>query len=122
PAGRQVFGGVPFDVCGRVQLMGRALGETGGTFPSQARDLPIARQCRRIHLLHGACFVHEDAIGSRIASLVIHYADGSSRELQLIAGEHVLDWWGPIASGDRNARVGEPSAAGAELAWVGSNP
>jgi hypothetical protein len=122
PRGVHIFGGVPFDVEGRAQLMGRKLLETNAAFPVRARNLEIARKCRRIHLLHGASGITPEMAGAEIARLVVHYADGSQARIPIVAGGNVLDWWGPIYETEAGENARNPSAAGSELAWAGGNP
>ena len=55
-----------------------------------------------------------------IAKLILHYEDGSTGELALVSGEHLLDWWGPIRTKTGDG-FDEPKAPGTELAWAGSN-
>ena len=118
PAGRQIFAGVPFDITGRVQLFGRDQAGSRKWFPARIRNLPIGARCNRLQLLHGACDV--SGYGQPVARLVLHYADGSTAEIPIIAGEHLLDWWGPIYQTE-NGEEPNPTAPGTELAWAGSN-
>ncbi len=121
PEGIHLFGGVPFDVQGRIQLMGDKLSGRR-LFPSRVKNMPVGRKCTRIHLLHGAGFLDQKMFGMKIASLVLHYADGSRKEIAIVAGEHVLDWWGPIYITDVPETLRRPTSPGTELAWTGSNP
>ena len=119
PMGVHTFGGVAFDVAGRVQLAGQQLAEQSKKFPWRVNHLPVAGKCAQIHLLHGAKNVTGD--NRCIARLVLHYADGSRADLNINTGEQVLDWWGPIYHTD--ASLGsEATAPDTELAWAGSNP
>jgi hypothetical protein len=122
PEGIHTFAGVPFNVAGRIQLSGHSLAEADRAFPSSARNILVGRRVSRIHLLHGACFVSDELRGTTVARLVLHYADGSQGELALIAGDHLLDWWGPIYRTGVPKTRRDPSAPGTDLAWVGSNP
>lgn len=122
PAGENIYGGVPFDVDGRVQLMGRGLEKWSRVFPVSVKDIKIGRKCGKIHLFHGECCDMVAQFRGTIAKLVLHYADASQETIDINYGEHVLDWWGPIhTSGvlDERRVVTSPDA---ELAWVGSNP
>ena len=119
PAGVHVFGGVPFDVEGKVQLLGERLPRFHRKLPVRINGIVIGRKCGRLHLFHGASFLHER--GKKIARLVLHYADGSQADLGIIAGEHVLDWWGPIYNTDAGDER-ETTVPGTELAWSGGNP
>ncbi len=122
PAGLHTFGGVPFDVRGKIQLLGRGLLDSGGKFPVQARNIAIAQKCQQIHLLHGVSFINEATLHATIARLVLHYADGSQAEIPINAGQHVLDWWGPIYTTQAPMEDRTTSDPGTELAWTGSNP
>ncbi|HEX4645367.1 MAG TPA: hypothetical protein VH598_07135, partial [Verrucomicrobiae bacterium] len=122
PRGVHIFGGVPFDVEGRAQLMGRKLLDLNAAFPVRARNLEIARNCRRIHLLHGASGITPEMAGTEIARLIVHYADGSQARIPIVAGGNLRDWWGPIYETEAGENARNPSAAGSELAWTGGNP
>jgi hypothetical protein len=102
--------------------MGRKLLETNAAFPVCARNLEIARKCRRIHLLHGASGITPEMAGTEIARLVVHYADGSQVRIPIVAGGNAQDWWGPIYETEAGKNGRNPSAAGSELAWAGGNP
>jgi hypothetical protein len=121
PRGIHVFAGVPFDVRGRIQLAGRALLETRTQFPAKVKGIAISRKVQRLHLLHAATSLKDELLGKPIAGLVLHFADGSQERIPIIAGDHVLDWWGPIyQTGAASQR--KPSSSTSELAWVGINP
>ena len=114
PKGRQVFSGVPFEVSGILQLSGLKLEEWGRTeYPQAINKIKIGQRCQRLHLLHGAGGVF-DPHGLTIAKLVLHYADNSSRELEIKNGVHVRDWWG-----DPKQTV---TGTNSTLAWTGTNP
>ncbi len=122
PEGTHVFAGVPFEVEGRVQLLGRGLLNSAPTLPLAVRNIPIARQCEGIFLLHGAAGIKPEMAGANVAKLVVHYADGSRATLMIAAGRDVLDWRGPIYRTDAGREGAGPSSVGTELAWAGSNP
>ncbi len=73
----------------------------------------MGRKFSELHLLHGAGGVY-DTDGTTIAMLVLHYADGSSRQLEIKNGVNVRDWWG-----DPNQPI---SGTNSKLAWTGTNP
>lgn len=122
PAETHFFAGVPFEVEGRVQLLGRSLLDTVPTLPVAVRHIPVARQCEDIFLLHGAAGIKPEMAGMNVAKLVVHYADGTRAMLTIAAGKDVLDWRGPIYQTGAGWEKGGPSSVGTELAWVGSNP
>ena len=115
PAGVHVFGGVFFDVEGRIQLAGVAPANAEKKFPVRVQ-IPISRKCGRIYLLHGADNL--DTLGGKIARLLLHYTDGTTAEIGIIGGEHVLDWWGPIYNTDAGVG-GHTTSPDTEIAWVG---
>ena len=96
PIGRHIFAGVPFDVSGSVQLMGGWLKHYGKTYPAEVSDIRIDRKCTHFHLLQGNSFIVYTNFGTVVAKLVIHYDDGSSHDLNLVAGENSFDWWFPL--------------------------
>ncbi len=122
PRGIHVFAGIPFDVEGRLQLMGRKLFDTTTAFPARVRNIEIGKKCRRIHLLHGASGITPELGGNNIARLVLHYADGSQARISIAAGAQVLDWWGPVYQTGADQADCQLTAPGSELAWTGANP
>lgn len=122
PAGKNIYAGVPFDVEGSIQLMGGWLQHYGKRFPHKVDSILIHRQCVKIHLLHGdGCVLAYKSFGTNVAKLVIHYEDGSTREINMVAGQQVFDWWQPTFTTGIPASWRTP-APDTELAWVGSNP
>jgi len=121
PEGKHIYAGVPFDVGGQIQLMGGRLKHFEKTYPVKVGDIPIGRSCAKIHLLHGDNAIIDANFGAVVSKLVLHYVDGSTRELKLVAGEQAIDWWFPLF------KTGVPEkylhmAPGTERAWTGSNP
>lgn len=121
PSGVHVFGGVPFDVQGVIYLTGGWLKDHyHKNYPAQVTGIRIDRRCAKIHLLHSAGYVLYDYYGRAVARLILHYADGSQREISILAGKNVCDMWAPLFA------TGIPAAyltmsPGNEPAWTGSN-
>ena len=112
PRGLQKFAGVQFDVRGLIQLSGSALENLGGNFPKQVIDIPANRKATSIHFLQGAAW---DALyGTVIGRYRVNYVNGKSREVKIIFGRTVRDWWFP--------RTQPQLTMGAAVAWQGSNP
>jgi hypothetical protein len=122
PAGKHIYAGVPFDVGGSIQLTGGWLKQHyRKTYPAQVSDIRIDRSCTKLHLLHGDSYLVYTNFGTVVSKLVLHYVDGSTRKLNLVAGENSFDWWFPLF------KSGLPEkflhlAPGTERAWTGSNP
>ena len=109
--GVQKLGGVEFDVRGLVQLSGSALEDLGGQFPRQVKGIKINQRCQRLHFLHGAGW---DALfGTVIGRYQINYANGETREIKLVFGQNIRDWW--------FFPTQHQPTSGATLAWQGSN-
>jgi hypothetical protein len=122
PEGQHIYAGVPFDVQGSIQLAGGWLKyHYKKTYPVQVGDIRIDRSCAKIHLLHGSSFLVYTNFGSVVAKLVLHYADSSTRELKLVAGEQSFDWWCPLFTSGLPEQFLH-AAPGTERAWTGSNP
>jgi hypothetical protein len=90
PSGHQVFGGVPFDVRGVIQLRGEEH-ELPFSFPVKVEGISVNQKLRRIHFLQGASF--EPRSRTNIATYVIHYADNQTREIPIVYGKQIADWW-----------------------------
>jgi len=112
PSGLQKFGGVEFDVRGIIQLSGSVLEDMGAQFPRQVNGIKINQKCQRLHFLQGTGW---DALfGTTVGRYQINYANGEKREIKLVFGQNIRDWW-------FFATQRQPTS-GATLAWQGSNP
>ncbi len=113
PVGRQELGGVLFDVQGLIQLQGQCWVKRRYVLPEQVKGMPVHRGCQRVHLLH-ANSGYGDPLGTTVASLVLHYADGEQAQLDIRHRENVLDFWAwkPATPTDTNTVV----------AWTGESP
>ena len=121
PQGKNIYGGVPFDVEGAIYLTGGWLKDHyHKDYPVRVDDIRIDRRCSRIHLLHGGALIAFNQLNQAIAKLVLHYEDGSSEELPIIVGKHLWDSWAPLFSTGVNP-LNLKTPPGAEPAWVGSN-
>lgn len=114
--GRHILKGVPFEVHGVIQLQGAEWKRMGYQFPEAVDGIPVGTAARRIHILH-ADSAFADPPSTPVASLVVHYADGTQYRLPIRAGLEALDWWdwphAPVK------RPGDPDTV---VAWRGANP
>jgi hypothetical protein len=88
PQGLQELAGQTYDVRGVIQLKGRMLSTP---FPEQVTGIQVNRSCRRIHFLHATSF--SEHVGTRIGHFRIRYVDGLDREIPIVYGRDVEDWW-----------------------------
>jgi hypothetical protein len=110
PSGVQKLGGVRFDVRGIVQLAGRQL--TRVSYPQKVGAIAVNQPWRRIHVLHATGYSAPE--GTRVGSIMVHYANGHRWEIPIYYGEDVMDWW-------YDPRQSPPDLR-AEIAWTGPNP
>lgn len=118
PPGIHTFGGVSFDVEGRIQLAWAPLPVGRKNFPARV-EIPISSKCSKIDILHGAEWMTTP--GMKVARLVLNYADGSKAQLEIIGAKDVLDFWGPIYNTD-SGDDRYTTSPDTELAWAGTNP
>jgi hypothetical protein len=118
PTGLHTYGGVPFDVAGLIQLNGPSVQNGAKLWPVEVKDIAIGHPFKKLHLLHGAFNIDAPGQHTTFAKLVLHYADGSQQELEIIGGTHALRCVGPSIP----PMLRLLSAPQTELGWVGSNP
>jgi serine/threonine protein kinase/WD40 repeat protein len=107
--GVQKLGEVDFDIRGLIQIGAPA---TNGLFyPNHVLDVPLHRQCRRLHFLHAAILASSAKPGDELGSYIFHYVDGRQVELPIVTGKDVADWW---------SQPNEPDAS-LIVAWRGDN-
>ena len=108
PSGLQKCGDVFFDVRGVIQLHG---GELPIRFPDKVEGIKVYRKLSRVHFLHATAV--DPVSRTNVASYVIHYADKQVREIPVVYGQQIADWWvdpkHPL----------EPTDA--KVAWTGQN-
>jgi len=113
PRGLQEFAGVRFDVRGLIQLAGGALnGSMGASYPAEVKSIRVGQKCRRLHFLQATSWRVAD--GTVIGRYVIQYQGGAQKEVTIVYGENVRDWW-------FNPNLSEPTKD-AVVAWTGKNP
>jgi hypothetical protein len=119
PVGLVNLGGVEFDIRGVIQLrrtepLGEAWEMAARDDPVRVDGIPIQQEIARLHSLLGT--IQSEANGTVIGNLILHYADGETRSLDLVYGRDVREWWYEPARGDTEA------TDRAEVVWRGMNP
>ena len=121
PPGVNVYGGVPFDVEGLVQLSGKSLiSFFNKNFPVEVDGIAIHQRFKKIHLLHAGDWVDTAEFGTIVAKLVLHYQDGSQRPIDIVAGRDVFEFWSPLFTTGADPKYSRMSPD-TERAWTGSN-
>jgi hypothetical protein len=108
PIGLQTFGGVPFDVRGLIQMHVHWL---PAGFPKNVEGIKVSQKCRVIHFLHGTAFGPLSQLN--LARYFIHYMDRQVREIPIVYGQNIGDWW----FDPKNPF--EPTEA--KVVWTGTN-
>ncbi len=117
--GVKLYAGVPFDVSGIVRLHSITSEKNGEHFPVGVDKIPINETFTKIYLLHGA-YAGGGNFGQVVGRLVLHYADGSTNAIDLIAGQTVFDCWNVLFKTGIDP-VYKNVSPGTEIAWWGSN-
>jgi hypothetical protein len=86
-------------------------GRMRSDLPQSVEGIAVGARGRVLHFLHAAQYAAEP--GEMIGAYVVHYADGTSEQIPLVCGRHLVDWW----AWDRSSS--EPTEA--KVAWTGSN-
>jgi serine/threonine protein kinase len=106
PAGVQTLAETRFDVRGVVQVE-----QQSRRFPARIDGIAIGQTCRRLHFLHAASNAALIEDGTQIGQYVVHLANGEQRDIPIVLGRDLLDWW-------NQPREGQPIV----IAWEGDNP
>jgi hypothetical protein len=119
PTGLVTLGGVEFDIRGVIQLrraepLEKVSEMAAADDPVRVEGITIEQEATRLQLLLGT--IQPEADGTVIGSLVLHYADGETRSLDLVYGRDVREWWYDPAKGDTEA------TDRARVVWTGENP
>ena len=108
PKGLQTFDGVLFDVSGTLLLKSQNMPQ----LKEAVRSIPVKRKCSYIHLLHGIGYADED--GTVVANMEVHFANGEKRQMPIIYGAHVRNWWK-----EKSEKVSDVSDPDSGVAWSG---
>jgi len=108
--GRQVLGGVEYDVRGLVQLSSTLLEMRRLHYPQKVQGIQVQQRCGRLHFLHAADSV--TGYGDTVAIYTVRWANGREEKIPMRYGIEAMPWdWEPNAA--------NPSAA---VAWSGVSP
>ena len=112
PRGRQVFGGVEFDVRGIIQLTSSKLRQfaVAKSFPERVRGIRVGRNCRQLHFLHATGW--NAPPGTWVGSYIVHYTDGTLDDAPILYGDVTGNWW---------ALPEDLKRPGAGVVWQGTN-
>jgi hypothetical protein len=121
PSGVNVYGGIPFDVEGLIQLNGKSLiSYFHKNFPVEVDGIAIHQRFKKIHLLHAGDWADTPVFGTTVARLVLHYGNGSQGQIDIVAGRDIFEFWSPLFTTGVDPKYSRMSPA-TERAWTGSN-
>ena len=101
---------IPFDIRGVIRLNSGPIGNwssandhwgtrtIGQSYPDAVTGISVNAKAERLHFLMGAVFAANWTDTDTAATLKIHFEDGSSDELKVIAEKDLVDWWAPNKS------------------------
>ena len=97
PAGKRLFGGIPFDIIDPKENESRSCillaSKWRPYFPMAVRGIKMGRRADVLHFLVTAACCRP--YGVEAARFVVHYEDGTKTVIPLVAGVHIGEWWRP---------------------------
>jgi hypothetical protein len=88
PNGKQKFGDVEFEIGDGVLQLGSSNVDTK---PKEIKDIKVGRTAKKLHFLQACGYsTAEDTV---IGKYVIHYADKTTADVEIVYGRDVVDWW-----------------------------
>jgi WD40 repeat protein len=91
PQGIQTFAGVEFDVRGLIQVGSESPDSV--KYRKKISGIRIARQSQRLQFLHAAINAADVKEDIQIGSYIVHFANGERRDIPIVVGRDVADWW-----------------------------
>ena len=113
PHGTQVCDGVTFICNGAIRTAGLNAAREGNHYPGAVLDVPMNRRGSRIHLLQAAENTLDMTDGTPYGRLILRYANGESRRIDLLFGIHGDDWLQ-----DKGKPSEPPADPNSTVAWL----
>lgn len=113
PTQQQVFSSIKFFVGEKVIHLGGKHKDVA-KWPLRVDGIPVRARCTGLFFLHAATFYDgRSRVKKTIGSYIVHYSDGTSHEIPVVAGEDVQNWF-------RTSTSIVPTRGA--VAWEGENP
>jgi hypothetical protein len=114
PRGTQICDNVTFICNGAIRTAGFHANNQGKNLPGAILHVPVGGTGSRIHLLQAAEYSWSMPVQAPYCRMLLHYADGQTRELNLLFGVHGKDWFET-----KEAKVKEPVLdPNSKVAWT----
>ncbi len=114
-AGARTIDGLPFEIGGEIILSGQEDTDHGGSSPGDLSGIGVGRNFDELHLVHAAKW--REYPGCQIATIRLHYADGSQSDLPIQYNYQVSDW--DRLYSEENEIVADPAT---KIVWRGKAP
>jgi hypothetical protein len=105
PTGRRSFAGIPFTV-------GKGVVRLGGDKPAKVVGIKVDEKAMKLHFLHACGHSGNVPRDTPIGKYIVHFADKTTEEIEIVYGKDVVDWW--VQPG-----VSDPTRG--KVAWEGQN-
>ncbi len=89
-AGRQVIDGLPFDIDGKIALFGKENADRNRDYPNEISGIKIGHKFDELHLVHAVEW--REYYGCPVATVRLHYADGTRYDFPIRFDFQVNDW------------------------------
>jgi len=122
PTGKQVFYGIPYDICGKAIIVAGP-GSADGDLPDQVLDIPIGRKAAELVFLHTCAKPVWSNLNRMILLLGfyrIRYDDGTFVAVPVNYSQHLLEWLRPFGYRKMEFEPVRQPVADATVAWRGS--
>ena len=86
--------------------------QLGGEKPAKVAGIKVDAKVVKLHFLHAGGFGGNIPRSTPIGKYVVHFADKSTEEIEIVYGKDVVDWW--VQPG-----VSDPTRG--KVAWEGQN-
>ncbi len=105
--GKQKLGEVTYEIGEGLLQLGSSSVEKK---PEKFEGIKVGRTAAKLHFLQGAGY--DAPADTVVAKYVIHYADKSKVEINMVYGKDVVDWW---------AYPGKDAPTNSKIVWEGEN-
>ena len=89
--GRKIVDGLPFDVDGEIYLYGKSPADRNDVRRDEVSEIKIGRKFDELHLIHAVQW--RECYGCPVATIRLHYADGTSHDFEIRYNFQVIDWY-----------------------------
>jgi len=108
PTAKQKLGDLTFEIGDGVLQLGSS---NVTTKPNKIEGIKVGKPAKKLHFLQGTGYNTAD--DTVVGKYVVHYADKSTAEIEVVYGKDVVDWW---------AYPDQKAPTKGKAVWEGENP